>query len=79
MALFVSPERGVRNAVDLVRVFPEGLEGDRFRVTTAGASTGSTASCLCALRWAYGVCGQDARCCWWTRRRWWKPACRRVA
>lgn len=40
VALFVSPERGVRNAVDLVRVFPEGLEGDRFRVTTAGASTG---------------------------------------
>ncbi|ELR23201.1 uncharacterized protein ACA1_067850 [Acanthamoeba castellanii str. Neff] len=31
VALFVSPERGVRNAVDLVRVFPEGLEGDRFR------------------------------------------------
>ncbi len=44
VALFVSPERGVRNAVDLVRVFPEGLEGDRFRVTTAGASTGSAAS-----------------------------------
>jgi hypothetical protein len=40
VALFVSPERGVRNAVDQVRVFPEGLEGDRFRQTTGSTATG---------------------------------------